>query len=101
MKVQWLPAAKDGLFAIGDNIAATNPLSAMQLEIRVDEAIGHLAELPLTGTAGRTPGTRELVVPRTPCVVIYQLDSAKDEVHILRIIDTRADGVRGTQHEEE
>lgn len=99
MKVTWLPAAQDALFAIGDQLAQTNPADAIQLESRIDEAVGGLAEHPMVGTVGRTRGTREFAVPKTPCVVVFRVEG--DDVIVLRIIDTRPDGILGMQDDEE
>jgi toxin ParE1/3/4 len=54
----------------------------MTLE-RIQAAIRQLAELPYRGRPGRWPGTRELIVARTPDVAPYR---AKGQVvEILRV----------------
>ena len=37
------------------------------------------------GRPGRVPGTRELVIPRTPFIVPYRL--VGNAIHVLRIFD--------------
>jgi len=42
-----------------------------------------LPESPEMGRPGRVPGTRELVIPRTPCIVPYRL--VGNTIQVLRI----------------
>ncbi|HYU18441.1 MAG TPA: type II toxin-antitoxin system RelE/ParE family toxin [Chloroflexota bacterium] len=44
------------------------------------DAVGTLAELPERGRVGRVPGTRELVVSRTPYVVAYRVGERAVEI---------------------
>jgi len=41
---------------------------------RIDQAIDRLRDHPALGRPGRVPGTRELVLPRTPYVAIYTVE---------------------------
>jgi toxin ParE1/3/4 len=43
-----------------------------------------LAEFPRVGRSGRIPGTRELVVLRTPYFLVYRIDEPL--VEILRVV---------------
>jgi toxin ParE1/3/4 len=51
--------------------------SAFRAEVRL------LVELPHRGRPGRWPGTRELVIPRTPYIVPYRVRG--DFIEILRV----------------
>ena len=51
---------------------------------RIYTSIESLALFPEQGKAGRVPGTRELIVPRTPFIVSYS--SVKKDIHILALI---------------
>ena len=51
---------------------------------RIRATVDKLAEFPNIGRGGRVPGTRELVVSRTPYVVAYVVDA--DDVTILAIL---------------
>jgi addiction module RelE/StbE family toxin len=50
-----------------------DPAVARQLRERVLAVTERLAKFPESGRAWRVPGTRELVVPRLPYIVIYRI----------------------------
>lgn len=56
---------------------------------RIRQAVSHLDRQPRMGRLGKLEGTRELVVPGTPFIVVYRV--ANGVVEILRII-------HGAQH---
>jgi addiction module RelE/StbE family toxin len=62
---------------IHERIAADNPMAARRVVSRIRAAVARLAASPALGRPGRVPGTRELVVPRTPYIVPYRI---KEEV---------------------
>ena len=87
MRIVWTePALRDlaSLRAyIGrDKIGAAN----RQLEI-VIAAVANLARFPDAGRLGRCPGTRELVIGRTPYLVAYR--SRGELVDVLRVLHGR------------
>ncbi len=51
---------------------------------KIDERVGRLAEQTEIGRPGRVKGTRELVITRTPYIVVYRLDDGV--VHIERVL---------------
>jgi plasmid stabilization system protein ParE len=51
-----------------------------------------LQDFPLSGRAGHVPGTRELVVPGLPYIIIYR--TTKTAVEILRVFHTSQDHSR-------
>jgi toxin ParE1/3/4 len=67
-----------------DCIAADNPAAA----IRIDEEIEHqtdlLAEYPLMGREGRVKGTREMVIRRSPFILVYRV--RRKRIEILRLL---------------
>lgn len=84
MLVVWtLPAIQD-LEAIQDYIADRRPAAATRLAKRIfDQTKALLAKNPNVGRLGRLSGTRELVVSRTPYIVVYRVGA---RVEILAII---------------
>jgi toxin ParE1/3/4 len=50
-------------------------------------AIARLEEFPRLGREGRIPGTRELIVSRTPYLVAYRIIG--DAIHVLRVLHGR------------
>ncbi len=70
-------------------IARERPRAAAEMVRRVREAIDGLRRFPERGRSGREPGTRELVVPRTPFVVPYR--NSGREIQILAVLHGRRD----------
>ena len=66
MKIVWSPEAVEDLVSLRAYIAEDSPATA-QRTVRL--IIGSIEQLlpdnPRMGRAGRVPGTRELVIPRT------------------------------------
>jgi len=71
MLVIWRPEAMADLEAARDYIAQDNPTAAEGLFDRIMTAVDTLQDMPAIGRPGRVPGTRELVVSRTPYIVAY------------------------------
>ena len=67
-----------------DDIAERNPDAVARLEQRIIDATDQLIDRPRLGRAGRVAGTRELVVTRTPYIVIYEIEG--DIVPIIRVL---------------
>ena len=70
--------------AIFDHGALNTPNTAAEQDDRIGRAIGRLSQFPHSGRAGRTPGTHELVIARTPYIAAYRI--AGDLVIVLRIL---------------
>lgn len=80
MIVVWAPTAVSHLTALRAYIARENPGAAEQIAGLLLTAVEHLAEFPEIGRRGRLAGTREWVVPRTPYVIPYRLQSGRLEI---------------------
>jgi toxin ParE1/3/4 len=87
MKIRWSPTAISDVEAIRDYIAPENPSAAHKISVAIKESVGRLKNFPLSGRAGRVPGTRELVIPGTPYIVAYKIDT--DEVVIAAVLHGR------------
>ena len=80
----WSPEAIDDLTALRAYIELDNPAAAQRVVVRILENVETLLpNNPEMGRPGRVPGTRELVIPRTPFIVPYRL--VDDTLQILRI----------------
>jgi toxin ParE1/3/4 len=80
----WSPEAIDDLIALRAYIAEEDPAAAQRVAVRIVESVEMLLSAnPAIGRPGRVPGTRELVVPRTPFIVPYRLQG--NTLQILRI----------------
>ena len=84
MKIEWLPKAAHNLNAQLAYIGEHNPAAAIDVGDAVEKCLSRLADLPESGRPGRLPGTRELVVTRTPFIVVYRIEPAA--VVILRVL---------------
>lgn len=80
----WSSEAIDDLIALRSYIAADDPTAAQRIVMHIVETIEQLLpENPHVGRPGRVPGTRELVIPRTPFIVPYRIKDRS--LHILRV----------------
>ena len=84
MRVVWNQRAKNDLIRLQEFIAETDPGRADLVARRIRDSSDSLATFPQLGRVGRSPETRELVVPRTPYIVIYWV--VGDVVEILRVV---------------
>jgi toxin ParE1/3/4 len=84
MRVVWSVAAVADREEIFDYIAADSPQAAILVDERIQRQIRILAKFPEGGRGGRVEGTRELVIQRTPYLVVYRV--TRERVHILRVL---------------
>ena len=83
MELRWLEDALADVTEIYRYVAGDDPQAAARLVERIRAAIRSLGRVPHRGRPGRWPGTRELVVPRTPYIVPYRVKG--DLIEILRV----------------
>jgi toxin ParE1/3/4 len=84
MNIVWSPEAIADLASISSFIAEDDPAAAARLILHIIRNIEELLpDTPQIGRAGRVPGTRELVVPKTPFIVPYRL--AGEIIQVLRV----------------
>jgi addiction module RelE/StbE family toxin len=87
MKIRWSPTAVSDLESIREYIARDSPSAARKVANRIKESVNRLCNFPLSGRAGRVPGTRELVIPGTSYIAAYILQS--DEVQLASVLHGR------------
>jgi toxin ParE1/3/4 len=85
MRIRWtLPAAGD-LTQICDYIEKRgSAAAARRVALSIHAGIGLFGRFPMQGRTGRTPSTRELVLPGLPYVAVYRV--GEGVVEILRIL---------------
>ena len=84
MRVDWSPEAIDDLTALRAYISEDDRAAAQRIALRIIDAVESLlSENPEMGRPGRVPGTRELIVPRTPFIVPYRVRGST--LQILRV----------------
>ena len=84
MNIVWSPEAIGDLISLRAYIAEDNPAAAQEIALRIVHVVEELlADNPQMGRPGRVPGTRELVIARTPYIVPYR--ARGHAVEILRV----------------
>ena len=73
MRLRYRVEAATDLIAIHDYIAADNPVAASAVILRIRQSVERLLLFPKSGRLGLVPGTRELIVPKLPSIVVYQI----------------------------
>jgi toxin ParE1/3/4 len=84
MNILWSPEAIEDLNSLRAYIAEDDPYAARRVVLDIIRSIEELLpDNPQMGRAGRVPGTRELVIPKTPFIVPYRLQ--RNVIQILRV----------------
>jgi addiction module RelE/StbE family toxin len=73
MQVRWTTPAAQDLEEIALYILRDSESAARAVAKTLFDAANSLDLLPSRGRVGRIPGTRELVVPGLPYIVVYQV----------------------------
>lgn len=87
MLVKWSKSALADYKAIIQYIQADDPPTADSIARRIWDATKTLESFPYAGRSGKRHGTRELIVPKLPYIVIYRVED--EFVHVLRLFDSR------------
>lgn len=80
MTVRWQLTAVSDLTNIHDYIAERNPQAARGVVTRVLHSVRRLETFPQSGRSGRARGTREIVVPNLPYIVVYTLSAGDVDI---------------------
>ncbi len=92
MRLRWTSAAADDLENIANYLFEKTPENAARLIRELYDAPSALKSFPNRGRAGKKEGTRELVMPSLPYIIVYQVRG--DTVHIVRILHSSQDWPR-------
>lgn len=80
----WSPEAIDDLAELRAFIEQDDPVAAQRIALHILHNVETLLPAnPEMGRPGRVPGTRELVIPRTPFIVPYRLQD--QTIQVLRV----------------
>ena len=79
MKLRWQVSAVSDLANIRDYISANNPSAARAVVQRVFRSVERLRMFP-TGRLGQVQGTREVVVPGIPYIIVYTHDDRSVDI---------------------
>lgn len=86
--VVWSEAALDDMDDLTAYIAADNPVAALRVLDRIEDAAKRLGEMSI-GRRGRVAGTYEKPVRRLPYIIAYAIrvpPTGREQVVILRVI---------------
>lgn len=87
MRLIWASVALADRNAIFTHIEANNPKAAADIDEQIVQSTRRLVQFPESGRPSRIPGTRELVIPRTPYIAAYMVTMVTaDRVRILRVL---------------
>ena len=79
MELLWLPRARKQQHDAIEYIALDNPIAALgQTDM--------LLQQPKLGRPGRMKGTRELVIGRTPFIVVYRVRPRAARIEVLHLL---------------
>ena len=84
MELRWTQEAAADLEHITDYLFQNAPERAAELVRGIYNAPAALLAFPYRGRAGKKEGTRELVLPSLPYIVVYQVTG--EVIHIVRIL---------------
>ncbi|HVO80316.1 MAG TPA: type II toxin-antitoxin system RelE/ParE family toxin [Terriglobales bacterium] len=76
--IEWTEQATRQLDQAHDYIALSNSEEvADRITERILGSVQQLAAFPMSGCAGRVPGTRELVIANTPFMAAYAIEKVR------------------------
>lgn len=86
MELVWTPRARRTRQAAIDYIAQDNPVAALSQLDEIERQTDMLIQHPEMGRPGRVDGTRELVISRTPFIVVYRLKPRAKRIELFRFL---------------
>lgn len=84
MRLVFSHAARADLAAIVRHIASDNPRAARTVRRTIESASLRLKTFPRSGRLGHREGTRELIVPDAPYMLVYEV--ADDTLVVLAVL---------------
>jgi plasmid stabilization system protein ParE len=83
MMLRFTQRAIRHLDAIADYISQRNPDAALRVGARIRETTELLAAFPHIGHAGALEGTREIVVPALPYIIVHRIGAGDEQAVII------------------
>jgi toxin ParE1/3/4 len=84
MQLRWTAEAAADLENIANYLFERTPENAERIVRSIFDTASKLTRFPLRGRPGKKSGSRELVIPSLPYIIVYQVRS--DVLHIVRIL---------------
>jgi toxin ParE1/3/4 len=92
MQLRWTSTAAKDLENIANYLFEKTPENAPRLIREIYDTPGTLKSFPNRGRAGKKEGTRELVLPSLPYIIVYLIRG--DTVYIVRVLHSSQDWPR-------
>lgn len=73
VEIVWSALARRRLQEIRDYVAKDKPMAAARLAMRIVAVTQVLCRHPFIGRSSSEPGVRELVISRTPYIIVYKV----------------------------
>jgi len=81
MKVKWTKISVEDLSHIFDYIEKEDrPEAARNTIKKIIDCVSQLERFPEIGRIGRVTGTKELIIPSTPFIIIYRIKNSVLEI---------------------
>ncbi len=84
MKIRFTPLAYKDIDSVYNYLAKDDSNIAQVALDRIENLIDHLIFHPELGKQGRVKGTRELIIPKVPFIVVYKVED--DFITIIAVI---------------
>jgi toxin ParE1/3/4 len=81
VNLKWTLIADVELLKLVTYVHPRNRNAALKLHARARLRVGQLERFPFSGRIGRMPGTRELVVGKSPYIAVYVVDEDVVTIH--------------------
>jgi len=83
VRLRYTPRARRQLDAISEYITERHPDAARRVGARIRETIDLLVAFPDIGHQGALSGTREMVVPGLPYVVVHRVETDDEDTLVI------------------
>jgi toxin ParE1/3/4 len=86
VNIRWSRGAADDVKSIVSYIRRDKPGAARRIGQTIYERTRALSKQPFRGRRGKIQGTRELVLPPLPFIVIYRVDQIRNVIEVLNVV---------------
>jgi toxin ParE1/3/4 len=81
VKLRWTLIADVELLKLVTYVHPRNRKAALKLYARTRQRVRQLERFPFSGRIGRMPGTRELVIGKSPYIAVYVIEEDNVMIH--------------------
>jgi toxin ParE1/3/4 len=85
VKLRVTPQARRHLEAIAEYLSERSPAASRFVGQRIRETMRLLTDFPRIGREGALQGTREMVVPGLPYIIVHRVEPAEGTVVVLGV----------------